>query len=197
MDDRNKDQSVPEDSDSSQQVHVDLPITQTRKDSGYIKKVIDSAFKTLNSDNQRIDFARALYMSVKIDRTQENPLRPQSGLAIRSECPALGISSLQGYGILIQKTEARKFLLDFGVPKISATSFSKNHTVNSYEKLFKRKATTVKRETLLCTYAEWIHMYGDFLYEPELPQSVLDLIPEGWEMPDRNSPEGNPPVSAN
>lgn len=161
------------------------------KESQYIDRVVAKALEQLSTDEQKTAFAKAMAMSVKINGREGEIPKPCSPKLIELEC-RFNIKRQGEYGIALTKNGAIEFLQDFGITELSASGFKKRHTRAAYENKFDRLAPFVGKNSLACTYAEWLHL-EDFLFEPELPQVLLDLLPEGWTVPSGDDPRGNLP----
>lgn len=153
---------------------------QPRKVAGYIERLVEETLPKLQTLELRTSYARALLMSVELNEANPETPRPCSPEQIRAVC-GFNTAAQKRYSISLDKTAAIKFFEDFMDPEFSGSSFRKRNTAKRYEELFGRLATLGKRKGLICTYAEWLHL-EDFLFEPELPPSIVDLL-NGWKVP--------------
>lgn len=153
-------------------------IRAARTPSTYIQTVVTKILGRLRTDELKESFAKAMYMSVKLGKS--NPVRACHPSQIQDET-RLNPKIQKEYGIVLNKDSAIFFLEDFRGGEISASSFKKRHTRVSYAAKFNRRNPAVTgKKSMICTYAEWL-VQEDFLFEPELPQELISLIPQDWK----------------
>lgn len=151
----------------------------SRQVSGYIAKVIENTLEHLRTEEQRMFYAQAMVMSANLgDLDQASPCHPNQ---IFRDC-RFNVTYQREYGLVLSKDDAIKFLEDFCSGTIPKPSFKRKHTRDSYKQRFKRKCVIANRRQMLCTYAEWLYQH-DYVFEPELPTSLIDLLPQGWKKP--------------
>ena len=151
----------------------------SRQVSGYIGKIIEDTLNQLRTDDQRMFYAQAMVMSANLgDLKLASPCHPDQ---IFRDC-RFNITYQREYGLILSKDDAIKFLEDFCSGKIAKPSFKRKHTRDSYKKRFKRNCPVAYRRQMLCTYAEWLYQH-DYVFEPQLPQYLIDLLPDDWEKP--------------
>jgi hypothetical protein len=172
----------------SSMTNVDSP----RSQSNFLNDKILGQLRLLQTDAQKTAFSQAMFMSVKLDTTDSVPPRPRSPFLISAYC-RFNTKQQKQLGIVIDKSDAIEFLNNFGLPIGSESSFKRKHSRISYETLFQRSAPATGGKNLVCTYAEWLHMES-YNFEPQLPEELINFLPQNWELPDPNLPIGNPPV---
>jgi hypothetical protein len=163
-----------------------------RSQSNFLDDSVIEQLRLLPTDAQKTAFAQAMYMSVKLDKTEGVPPRPRSPFLISEYC-RFNTRQQKQLRIVLDKRDAIEFLNNFGLPIGSESSFKRTHSRISYEELFQRSAPVTGGKNLVCTYAEWLHMES-YNFEPQLPEELISFLPENWELPDPNSPKGNPPI---
>lgn len=150
----------------------------------YIARIATKV-KQLPTSEQKVAFAKAMAMSVALDKRGLEIPKPCSPGLIEFES-RFRIRHQKELGIILGKDAAIEFLRDFGITELPPSGFKRRQTRAAYESKFDRGAPIVN-SALTCTYAEWLHL-ENFLFEPELPQSLLDLLPEGWTVPSGDDP---------
>ena len=150
-----------------------------RQSSSYIDRAVERVLGGLATDDLRQNYAKAMVMSANLgDLSLISPCHPQQ---IYKDC-RFNSSMQRSYDIVLSKDDALEFLADFCFQEISDTSFKRAHTRTTYEEKFNRPCFKAGRRSMLCTYAEWLYMH-DYLFEPQLPEALIDLLPEGWKSP--------------
>lgn len=150
-----------------------------RQVSSYIDREVERVLGGLATDALRENYAKAMVMSANLgDLGLASPCHPQQ---IYQVC-RFNEKMQRSYNIVLSKDDALEFLREFCFQEISDTSFKRAHTRATYEELFKRPCLKSGRRSMLCTYAEWLYMH-DYRFEPRLPESLIDLLPEGWKAP--------------
>ncbi len=149
--------------------------------SAFINKLVEDALKKLPQQEQRISFAKALHMSIKLDQRRTGCPCPCSPQQIY-EVTGFHFDYQKESGICLGKADAIDFLRKFGVTSVKPAGFKRRNTKQRYKSVFKRNASVIKGSHLIATYAEWLHL-ENFEFEPYLPKEILSLLPEGWENP--------------
>jgi hypothetical protein len=147
-----------------------------KKESTYIDGVVERAFSFLQNPDQRTAFAKALMMSVRLDRSGSTPPAPFSPREINQECK-IALKLQKEFKLILNKADALEFLKNFGLVQLSDSSFKKRHTVLSYKEFFGRDPGIINQRNLVCTYAEWLYL-EEFPFEPLLPETIYDYLPD-------------------
>lgn len=152
---------------------------EEKKGSDYISRVVESALDKLRAEEQRVNFAKALYMSIKLD-LKGAPPQPCGPRQIQQETK-FSIEEQRGNGIILTKEDAYDFLVGFGMTSLSKFSFKKKHQGKTLGNLFGRQVSK-SNNNIVCTYAEWLHA-ANYLFEPQPPADLILLLPENWIPP--------------
>ncbi|MEL6260224.1 MAG: hypothetical protein AAGJ95_04050 [Cyanobacteria bacterium J06554_11] len=156
------------------------PAKATRLESGYIAQKIQETLSRLQTGGQQQAYAKAMVMSANLgDLNLASPCHSQQ---IADEC-RINTYYQREYGLILSKDEAIAFLEDFCTGSIAKAGFKRRHTRLTYEAKFQRPSLKANKRQMLCTYAEWLYQH-DYLFEPELPRSLIELLPDGWTKPD-------------
>lgn len=154
--------------------------------SSFIEEVVNEELLKLDNDEQKQAFAKAIKMSIRLDRSGSEPPQPYSAFEIKDRT-VFNVRIQKDKKIIIDKDTAIKFLKQFGYTVSSISSFKKKHNKPSYEQFFLRDSAVVGRRQLVCTYAEWLHMEG-FLFEPAFPEVLVEYLPDPeWRPNFRNA----------
>lgn len=149
-----------------------------RRESSFIAEAVKKALSNFPDNYElRVNFAKAMYMAVKLDKREKRPPRPFNYLQIQSETN-IPLDQQYAYSVLLGKEEALNFLTIFGVIT-SASAFRKRHTGRNMFARFGYNPAKVSNK-IVCTYAEWLHA-ENFLFEPQLPPEILELLPDGYK----------------
>jgi formylglycine-generating enzyme required for sulfatase activity/O-acetyl-ADP-ribose deacetylase (regulator of RNase III) len=161
-----------------------------RINAEFIRSNCIRGLESLQTEQEKVQFAKAMWMSTDFGEDGINPVNTCSLQQIVKETE-LAMDILQTMGIALDRQNALRYLqeLNNGLSNLHLGNITDRSLSDNYQRLFNRQPGT-SGERLLCTYVEWFHLCDNLVTvvgkkeQPKaiiLPDELTKLIPHNWE----------------